>query len=92
MRKWSNVSVTHQVHTGDVLSNDTDADGDTLIVTVTGAISGGSLGSALNGTYGQLTMSANGSYTYIANKDAAADALDPGDTVTDTFTYTVMIN
>ena len=30
-------------------------------------------------------MSANGSYTYIANKDAA-DPLDPGDTVTDTFT------
>ena len=28
------------------------------------------------------------SYTYIANRDAA-DPLDPGDTVTDTFTYTV---
>ncbi len=68
-----------------VLSNDTDADGDSLTVS---AISGGSLGSALNGTYGQLTMSANGSYTYTANRDAA-DPLDPGDTVTDTFTYTV---
>ena len=34
----------HREHTGDVLSNDTDADGDTLIVS---AISGGSLGSAL---------------------------------------------
>ena len=33
-------------------------------------------------------MNANGSYTYIANRDAA-DPLDPGDTVTDTFTYTV---
>ncbi len=68
-----------------VLANDTDADGDSLEVS---AISGGSLGSALNGTYGQLTMSADGSYTYNANKDAA-DALDPGDTITDTFTYTV---
>ncbi len=68
-----------------VLANDTDADGDSLEVS---AISGGSLGSALDGTYGQLTMSADGSYTYNANKDAA-DALDPGDTVTDTFTYTV---
>ncbi len=68
-----------------VLSNDTDADGDSLTVS---AISGGSLGSALNGTYGQLTMNANGSYTYTANRDAA-DPLDPGDTVTDTFTYTV---
>ncbi len=68
-----------------VLANDTDADGDSLEVS---AISGGSLGSALDGTYGQLTMSADGSYTYNANKDAA-DELDPGDTVTDTFTYTV---
>ena len=68
-----------------VLSNDTDADGDSLTVS---AISGGSLGSALNGTYGQLTMNANGSYTYNANRDAA-DPLDPGDTVTDVFTYTV---
>ncbi len=68
-----------------VLSNDTDPDGDTLSVS---AISGGSIGSALNGTYGQLTMSADGSYTYIANRDDA-DPLDPGDTVTDTFTYTV---
>ncbi len=68
-----------------VLSNDTDADGDSLTVS---AISGGSLGSALNGTYGQLTMNANGSYTYTANRDAA-DPLDPGDTETDTFTYTV---
>ena len=67
------------------MSNDTDADGDSLTVS---AISGGSLGSALNGTYGQLTMNANGSYTYTANRDAA-DPLDPGDTVTDTFTYTV---
>ncbi len=69
-----------------VLANDTDLDsGDTLEVD---AISGGSLDSALNGTYGQLTMSADGSYTYIANRDDA-DPLDPGDTVTDTFTYTV---
>ena len=60
----------------------------TEIRLIVSAISGGSLGSPLNGTYGQLTMNADGSYTYIANKDAA-DPLDPGDTVTDTFTYTV---
>ncbi len=72
-------------HTGDVLLNDTDADGDTLSVS---AINGGSLGSPVDGTYGQLTILGNGSYTYIANKDAA-DALDPGETVTDAFTYTV---
>ncbi|MDC3143526.1 Ig-like domain-containing protein [Pelagibacteraceae bacterium] len=72
-------------HTGDVLLNDTDADSDTLTVS---AISGGSLGSAVTGSYGQLTLYSNGSYSYVANQDAA-DALDPGDTVTDTFTYTV---
>ena len=72
-------------HTGDVLLNDTDADSDTLTVS---AISGGSLGSAVTGSYGQITLYSNGSYSYVANQDAA-DALDPGDTVTDTFTYTV---
>ena len=36
----------------------------------------------------QLTIQADGSYTYVADQ-AAADALDAGDTVTDTFTYTI---
>ena len=35
-----------------------------------------------------LTLNSNGSYTYIANK-TAAEALDPGDIVTDSFNYTV---
>ena len=52
------------------------------------AISGGSVGSAVTGTYGQLTIQADGSYTYVADQ-AAADALDAGDTVTETFTYTL---
>ena len=38
--------------------------------------------------HGQPTMNQNGSYTYIANQ-SAADPLDPGDTVTDSFNYTV---
>jgi VCBS repeat-containing protein len=87
-------------HTGDVIDTsstshyDTDADGDTLIVTEirTGSSEGsgtaGTVGSSLTGSYGQLTINQNGSYTYIANQDLA-DALDPGDTVTDSFNYTV---
>jgi VCBS repeat-containing protein len=87
-------------HSGDVINTsstanyDTDPDSDTLTVTAirTGSSEGsgtvGSVGSALTGTYGQLTIAANGSYTYVANQDAA-DALDPGDVVTDTFNYTV---
>ena len=86
--------------TGDVIDTsstdnyDTDPDSDTLTVTAirTGSSGGngtpGSVASALDGTYGQLTIAANGSYTYVANKDAA-DALDPGDVVTDSFNYTV---
>ena len=46
------------------------------------------MGSALTGTYGQLTLNANGSYTYVANQ-SAADDLDAGDVVTDSFNYTV---
>ena len=87
-------------YTGDVIdstnsdSRDTDADGQTLTVSSvrTGSSEGsgtaGTVGAALTGTYGQLTLNANGSYTYVANQ-SAADALDPGDIVTDSFNYTV---
>ena len=81
-------------HDGDVLGDDSDADNDTLTVASfrTGASEGsgtaGTLGSALTGTYGQLTLNANGSYTYVANQ-SAADDLDAGDVVTDSFNYTV---
>ena len=43
---------------------------------------------AVTGTYGVLTMAADGSYEYVANT-AAAEALDASDTVTDVFTYTL---
>ena len=86
-------------HSGDILdtsaaSADTDIDVETLTVTAirTGSSEGsgtaGTVGSALTGTYGQLTLNANGSYTYVANQ-TAADALDAGDVVTDSFNYTV---
>ena len=84
---------------GDVLADDTDADGDTLTVTqiaVTGgsnsAVSSGSSynssGTSVTGTYGTLRIRADGTYGYVADQ-SAADALDPGDIVTDSFTYTV---
>ena len=82
-------------HDGDILGDDTDANSDTLTVASyrTGSSEGsgtaaGSVGSALTGTYGQLTLNANGSYTYVANQ-SAADDLDAGDVVTDSFNYTV---
>ena len=88
-------------HSGDVINTsstdnyDTDPDSDTLTVTAirTGSSEGsgtaGSVGSALTGTYGNLTIAANGSYTYVVADNSTMDALDAGDIVTDTFNYTV---
>jgi VCBS repeat-containing protein len=73
-------------------SNDTDQNANPLTVTAvrTGTESGsgtsGTLGVALAGTYGSLTLNSNGSYTYVANN---ANALAAGVTATDTFTYTL---
>ena len=96
-----NLIDVHDEHSGDVLdtssssNSDSDADtSDTLTVSAIrtggteGAGTAGSVGSALTGTYGQLTINANGSYSYVANT-AAAEALDAGDVVTDQFNYTV---
>ncbi|MGZ8295767.1 MAG: beta strand repeat-containing protein [Allosphingosinicella sp.] len=62
---------------GNVLTNDTDVDGEALTVTDPGIHVG---------TYGTLTLAADGSYTYTPN--AAAQALHDGDTVQDVFSYT----
>ncbi len=62
---------------GNVLANDTDVDGETLTVTNPGTYVG---------AYGTLTLAADGSYTYTPN--AAAQALDDGETGGDVFSYT----
>ncbi|MBT0963986.1 beta strand repeat-containing protein, partial [Denitromonas iodatirespirans] len=74
---------------GNVLTNDTDVDaGDTKTVS---AISGGVLGSATAGSYGSLTLNADGTYSYtVDNANAAVQALRTGaNTLSDTFTYTM---
>jgi VCBS repeat-containing protein len=65
-----------------VLSNDTDPDGDALHVS---AVNGGAnnVGQAVTGTYGLLTLRADGSYSYVANGGAL-----PAQGGQDTFTYT----
>ncbi|MGB2034160.1 MAG: DUF7507 domain-containing protein, partial [Pseudomonadales bacterium] len=77
--------------TGDVLLNDTDSDSDTLTVSAirTGAESAtdgssGTVGQALTGTYGSLTLNANGSYTYVASEQTPTNS-----DLSDVFTYTV---
>ena len=63
-----------------VLAGDTDLDGDTLTVSAVNG-SAANVGVAIAGTYGELTLNANGSYTYVAkNGDVAGDV--------DHFTYT----
>ena len=76
---------------GGVLTNDTGGDTESLAVTnvsSNGTSNSGAAGAGVLGTYGTLTVAADGSYTYIANT-AAAEALDAGDSETDVFTYTV---
>ncbi|MDO8788210.1 MAG: VCBS domain-containing protein [Sulfuritalea sp.] len=78
-------TVTATAATG-VLANDTDVDsGDTKTVS---AITGGTVGNPLTGTYGTLTLNADGSYRYVANT-AAAQMLGAGQTANESFTYTV---
>lgn len=82
--------------TGNVLlqgTPDSDADGDTLSVSsiAAGAASlpvdaAGS--TAIAGTYGTLTINADGSYSYEADNDAL-DVLPAGEIRTDSFTYTI---
>ncbi|WP_143539957.1 putative Ig domain-containing protein, partial [Rhizobium sophoriradicis] len=81
------------VASGNVLTNDTDPNaGDTKTVTavVFGATSG-TLGSALNGTYGSLVLNASGAYSYTINEsNAAVQALRQStNTLSDVFSYTM---
>lgn len=62
---------------GNVLTNDTDAENDPLTVTNPGTYAG---------TYGDLNLAANGSYTYTPN--AFADGLAAGESANDVFSYT----
>ncbi|MBY8826377.1 beta strand repeat-containing protein, partial [Sphingomonas colocasiae] len=65
-------------------------------VTVTGVAAGtpasasGNVGIGVAGTYGTLTLNANGSYGYVLNNASPlVQGLDTGESVTDTFTYTI---
>jgi len=73
--------------TGNVLTNDSDRDGDTLTVSAVNG-SGGNVGSSLAGTYGHVTIGSNGSYSYVADNTTAIDAAATGSHLTDSFTYT----
>ena len=82
------VGVAGQV-TGNVLANDSDADGDALAVVTVNSLPG-NVGSTITGTYGSLVLGANGQYTYVlAANQANVQALTAAQTVTDVFHYTI---
>jgi VCBS repeat-containing protein len=69
------------IATGNVLANDRDVDAGTVLVAAAGSFTG---------SYGSLALNADGSYTYaLANASAAVQALRAGQTVTDSFSYSV---
>ncbi len=76
---------------------DSDPDSATLTVTTirtgteaAGTGTSGTVGSPLGGSYGSITISANGSYTYtLDNNNPTVNALIAGQSLTETFTYTI---
>lgn len=85
--------------TGNVLTNDTDVDLNGETKAVTGIRDGDELlgsfdevtgATAVDGSYGTLTINPDGSYTYvIADDNADVEALAVGDTLSETFSYLV---
>jgi VCBS repeat-containing protein len=77
------------VSTGNVLDNDTDPNGLTLLVAdVDGIAVTGT--TTVIGTYGTLVIQPDGQYTYtLADSQANVRALANGEVVPDAFTYTV---
>ncbi len=84
--------------TGNVLSNDSDIDTDdvgnlSVVAFGSGSDSGDATtaaGDTATGNFGSIQIGANGSFTYtVDDANAAVQALDSGDTLTDTFVYKV---
>jgi VCBS repeat-containing protein len=71
---------TYSSGTASVKDNDYDFDGDAMTVTA----------GTFVGTYGTLTLNADGTYSYTLN--ASAQALAQGQNVTDSFNYTLTDN
>ncbi len=79
-----------------ITGSDYDVNGDTLNVigvrtgTETGTGVAGTIGTALAGQYGTLTVNANGSYVYaVDNANSTVNALNSTQTLTESFTYTI---
>jgi VCBS repeat-containing protein len=91
----ANASNTGDLISGNILANDTDPNGQSLQVTDAGAGTGAlepvkSAGASLHGTYGDLTLTADGAYTYTPDvTNTAVKALTTGQTLTETYNYSI---
>jgi VCBS repeat-containing protein len=75
---------------GNVLTNDTDAEGALTVTNVSFDGQDYAPGSTIPGDYGSLLINSDGTYTYILDPDSpAAQALGQGDSDVEMFTYTV---
>ena len=82
-------------NTDDGVADVQGADGATVtgVAAGTPASASGQVGSAVPGSYGSITIGAEGAYVYtLDNGNAAVQALTTGQTLTDTFTYTITDN
>ena len=83
---------------GNVLENDHDPEGDPIkVVGVekgdggTPVTDGSGVGTEVPGEYGKITIDEDGNYTYTPNSgDPRVNGLDEGETLEDTFTYTIV--
>ncbi|NOQ25365.1 MAG: T9SS type B sorting domain-containing protein, partial [Bacteroidales bacterium] len=82
------VSVNQADGSGTLIFNDTDVDLDALTVSKVGAETNAA--NDVTGTYGTINWETDGTYIYtIDNSNAAVQALNNGETLTETFIYTV---
>jgi VCBS repeat-containing protein len=69
-----------------VLNNDTNAAGAVTVTAVNGVAA--NVGIIVNGQFGTFQVNSDGGFTYtLDNSNATVDALNDGDTLTDTITY-----
>ncbi|MCA6122729.1 VCBS domain-containing protein [Bradyrhizobium sp. WSM 1704] len=71
-----------------VLGNDTDPEGDALVVSAVNGLAA-NVGIATAGTYGHLSLFSDGHYGYAADNSAALASAPTGSHLHDSFNYTV---